>query len=293
MQPWHHAVPHPGGAMAKPGWLEEGLPPLPDLPTPDYRRQQREASIGCFMVVGIIVVCVAVTRFGVNVETVPAAVARRFLAAVYTEAALALVCLCGVMLGDPGVIARSPRTCLPIPDAVREKLATGEPLDHMCNIDGPSGRSYCTRCLVWRDPLEEPPAPGGVLGSMLEYVAMNGAAVPHHCRICNRCVRRFDHHCGFLGRCIAGAGCRGNMRYFVGLITTAVLGLGTCIASVLVGVAYTWNASQVPEEESVPSTVVLVLLAVCCLQCLVIARAMLRPFVRTPVFALGLSRCFL
>eukprot|EP01065_Artemidia_motanka_P024129 TRINITY_DN2875_c0_g2_i1.p2 TRINITY_DN2875_c0_g2~~TRINITY_DN2875_c0_g2_i1.p2 ORF type:complete len:212 (+),score=44.78 TRINITY_DN2875_c0_g2_i1:360-995(+) len=101
---------------------------------------------------------------------------------------LAVVCSLGVLFGPNGEIKRSPETCYPIPQAVRDKLIKGESLDGMSNIPGAEGGSYCVRCLVWRPP------DGPAAGLWKDRA--------HHCSVCQRCVTGFDHHCGVFGRCI-------------------------------------------------------------------------------------------
>lgn len=77
------------------------------------------------------------------------------------------------MWGDPGTIKRSPETCFPQPELVKERLRNGLTLDGVGNLSE-DGRTFCIRCLVWRpDDVET-----------------------HHCNTCQRCVTDFDHHCG-------------------------------------------------------------------------------------------------
>merc|ERR1712232_1405203 len=113
------------------------------------------------------------------------------------------------MLCDPGVVKRNNDNCLPIPLAASQALKTsGDASEKLGgNIADPSdpSLSYCVRCFVWR----------------------KGDA--HHCRLCQRCVRKFDHHCSVFGRCIAGSGFKGNMKYFVTIKVFGMLGMCTAV----------------------------------------------------------------
>jgi len=199
---------------------------LPPLPAPDPRRQQ-EARVGCGLVLSVIAACVLVTRTGYELlRCAPGGARDFFLPLVYAEAAAALVCLCGLLLDDPGVIPRGRKHSLPVPAEVADRLAAGAPSR---NVKGADGRSYCVRCHVWR-PLP-PPAYDG------RRFRAYGAGAAHHCATCGRCVADFDHHCGVFGRCIAGRGLKGNMKYFTGVIAAGYAGAGTATASVGLSVA--------------------------------------------------------
>jgi len=138
----------------------------------------------------------------------------------YVEAIIALVCLAGIVFGDPGVIKRSQERCFPIPEPVLHRLRSGQSLVGMDNFYEGSN-VYCVRCCLWRS---------------LPRKGFRDAEV-HHCSICQRCVRDFDHHCGVFGRCIAGNGFSGNMGYFKMILLMAFAGIVTCFATVLSGSA--------------------------------------------------------
>eukprot|EP00326_Haptolina_ericina_P038115 CAMPEP_0181237124 /NCGR_PEP_ID=MMETSP1096-20121128/38581_1 /TAXON_ID=156174 ORGANISM="Chrysochromulina ericina, Strain CCMP281" /NCGR_SAMPLE_ID=MMETSP1096 /ASSEMBLY_ACC=CAM_ASM_000453 /LENGTH=189 /DNA_ID=CAMNT_0023332429 /DNA_START=105 /DNA_END=674 /DNA_ORIENTATION=- len=147
-------------------------------------------------------------------------VAKAGRLAIYTEAFVALVCLFGLMFGDPGVVKRSPETCFPLPPKVADLIeagATSEQIQQLGNLHGEKG-SFCVRCLVLGDNVQ-----------------------PHHCSTCQRCVTHFDHHCGVFGRCIAGDGLRGNMGFFKVLISMAGAGIFTAMSFSIFGVADTYN----------------------------------------------------
>ena len=147
---------------------------------------------------------------------------------IYSMAAIALLCLFGLLCGDPGVIRRSEDRCFPIPDEVLRRLKDGVPThEGLSNIvDG--DRSFCVRCLLWRNRPDGYPA-------LVGPVQQCARAQPHHCRICNRCVENFDHHCGVFGRCIAGRGMRGNMKFFVLIIAMGYGGMLMTIITVAAG----------------------------------------------------------
>ncbi|CAK0889949.1 unnamed protein product [Prorocentrum cordatum] len=153
---------------------------------------------------------------------------------VYVEAVAALVSLGGLLFCDPGTIRRSQDRCFPVPPAVAEKLRSGElaqeaksrrPRDNIVEGD----RTYCIRCLVWRDRGEDPACSsvGRCPGNICEGVGF------HHCSTCQRCVEDFDHHCMVFGRCIAGRGFSGNMGFFKTLIGAGYSGGPTCFLTLV------------------------------------------------------------
>ena len=168
---------------------------LPPLPEPDYTTMRSEACYGNCFVLFLIFFFVAPIQgwaFSSDSPTV-----SFWLVLIYAEAVIAIVCLIGLMWGDPGTLKRSPETCYPQPAAVVERLQSGVNLlgaGRFGNVTE-GDRVFCIRCLMWRPD---------------ETV--------HHCRTCQRCVRDFDHHCGVFGRCIAGEGLSGNLGYFKILI---------------------------------------------------------------------------
>ena len=200
------------------------LAKLPPLPTPDYRTQYLERARGTGLVLSLIAVFVAATTSILQTAQVNEAFTWAGCSVIWAEAIVALICLAGIQLGDPGEVKRTDSTCLPIPTEVKRYLS-GERADRpLGNIDGDDGRVYCVRCFLWR--------PYDVVRHKV-----------HHCRTCQRCVTEFDHHCGVLGRCIAGNQwrLRGNMCFFVGLIGCGQLGFWTFAAASSVAVVLRWG----------------------------------------------------
>ena len=202
--------------------LEEGLQAsvsvhwstYPALPTPQLAVMRGQSLAGCTTVICIIAVCVGGTHGTVSLGKVNGPLTPLLLGGIWVAASIALLCLCGLMFGDPGVIKRCQERCVPLPDGpVREHISLGQPIpSELRNVDDPERGTFCVRCLVWRAPSER----------------------AHHCSTCNRCVKAFDHHCGVFGRCIAGDGFRGNMGFFKVIIAMAPLGFVITMASVVV-----------------------------------------------------------
>ena len=193
---------------------------LPSLPTPDFCAMRSEACCGNSLVCFLIFLFVAPMQAYVNnPDAVITPAVRVWMFAIYAEAACAIVCLFGLMWGDPGTVKRTPDNCFPMPEIVAERLRTGQSLSGVGNVHE-DGRVFCIRCLVWR------PEDSDV----------------HHCGTCQRCVEHFDHHCGVFGRCIAGDGCGGNMGYFKTLILMGVLGCATCVSFMFVSASSVGHA---------------------------------------------------
>ena len=203
--------------------LEEGLQTsvhwsaYPAMPTPQLAEMRGQSMAGSATVLTITAVLVGATHAAVALGELDGFQPSLFLGAIWGAASVALLCLLGLMFGDPGVIERCEERCTPLPDgAVRERILSGQPItSDIRNIDDPVRGTFCVRCLVWRAPAER----------------------AHHCSTCGRCVKAFDHHCGVFGRCIAGDGFRGNMGYFKVIIAMAPLGGVIALAAVAAAAA--------------------------------------------------------
>mmetsp|Transcript_72908 Transcript_72908/g.126612 ORF Transcript_72908/g.126612 Transcript_72908/m.126612 type:complete len:329 (+) Transcript_72908:86-1072(+) len=216
----------PGQAAPLPCSEFSSLELLPPLPTPNYVARQQEALLGCITVFSFVSIFVGTTNaVTFSVKDMPSEGRWIMSVLIWSEAAVALMCLAGILLGDPGVIRRSQLQSLPLPPSVEEEMKqlegelTSESRTYaLTNFRAEDGRSYCVRCFVWR--------PDGA----------------HHCSTCGVCVADHDHHCGVFGRCIAGSGRKGNMKYYRGILISFVVGGITCISCVVWGLflAFGW-----------------------------------------------------
>ena len=196
---------------------------LPPMPIPHYEEKRGEAMCGCFTVLlltgGLVAITHSIVFDGLQPKPFKNNARAIMYGLIWSEAIVALLCLLGLLLDDPGTIKRSAENCFPLPPEVEEKLLTGQPLTGLRNVIV-DGRSFCVRCCVWRESAG--------------LSRFDGVSNTHHCDTCQRCVRDFDHHCGVFGRCIAGEGMGGNMKYFKTIIAMLAVGILTCIATVIV-----------------------------------------------------------
>ena len=88
---------------------ETKVPALPPLPPPDLETMRSEATVGVSLVLFLIGMFVSLTyAFTMPLDLMPRLMLR---AGITVEAVVAVGCLAGILLGDPGVVERSPRTC--------------------------------------------------------------------------------------------------------------------------------------------------------------------------------------
>ena len=209
---------------------------LPPLPTPDHARRGRQTAVGCSVVLFLCVFLTSSSSVLLVLGLLPRVLGTALVLCLLVESLVAITCLAALCWTDPGVIVRDAK--LPIPEEVTRCLSAGESLPSENLRDATLG-SFCVRCLVWRPPApatracctdgacelsrddhcndqshaHRKRAPLRVLGAAAKRLAASACAhegAPHHCSICQRCVRNFSHHCGFFGRCIA----EGNIAFF-------------------------------------------------------------------------------
>ncbi|OQR67680.1 palmitoyltransferase ZDHHC3-like [Tropilaelaps mercedesae] len=107
--------------------------------------------------------------------------------------------------GDPGVVPL-PKTHIDFSTALQHQTKNSE-------------WSICARCETYRPPHA------------------------HHCRICNRCIRKMDHHCPWINNCVGEL----NQKYFLQfLVYTGV----TCLYGAMV-VGVSWHLEP-PEADNTP-----------------------------------------
>ena len=209
---------------------------LPPLPKPDPIRSREELG-GIALVLSVVTGLAVCTHAAALIaRREPALLWAALHALIGVEAVVAVGCLAGLMLSDPGVVERSEQTCLPLPDAVAARLRADASLRGLQNVtDGAS--TYCVRCLVWRRPAAD------VHDVWAELGLTNERPTSHHCSICQRCVVDFDHHCSIFGRCITGSFLRGtgNMRYFCFLIAMAWAASLTATAALMAALFLRWG----------------------------------------------------
>ncbi|CAL8241348.1 unnamed protein product [Merluccius merluccius] len=135
---------------------------------------------------------------------------------------LLLACHAKAVFSDPGMVPL-PETAIDFSDLRSQSRI---------NERGCEGWTVCSRCETYRPPRA------------------------HHCRVCQRCVRRMDHHCPWINNCVGEL----NQKYFIQFLFYT--GLASLYSMVLVVSAWVWRIrsereggaeGDAEEEEEAPS----------------------------------------
>ncbi|KAL6118272.1 uncharacterized protein ACO6RY_03103 [Pungitius sinensis] len=132
---------------------------------------------------------------------------------------LLLACHAKAVFSDPGMVPL-PETAMDFSDLRSQSTRINE--------RGCEGWTVCSRCETYRPPRA------------------------HHCRVCQRCVRRMDHHCPWINNCVGEL----NQKYFIQFLFYT--GVASLYSLVLVVSSWVWrirnerggDAGRGAEEES-------------------------------------------
>ncbi|KAM9335665.1 palmitoyltransferase ZDHHC3 [Symphorus nematophorus] len=115
---------------------------------------------------------------------------------------LLLACHSKAVFSDPGMV--------PLPDTAIDFSDLRSQSSRM-NERGCEGWTVCSRCETYRPPRA------------------------HHCRVCQRCIRRMDHHCPWINNCVGEL----NQKYFIQFLFYT--GMASLYSLVLVVSALRWR----------------------------------------------------
>ncbi|CAN9509333.1 unnamed protein product [Ophioblennius macclurei] len=124
---------------------------------------------------------------------------------------LLLACHAKAVFSDPGMV--------PLPDTAIDFSDLRSQSSRM-NERGCEGWTVCSRCETYRPPRA------------------------HHCRVCQRCIRRMDHHCPWINNCVGEL----NQKYFIQFLFYT--GVASLYSMVLVVSAWVWRIRNEREGDA-------------------------------------------
>ncbi|NP_957185.1 zf-DHHC domain-containing protein [Danio rerio] len=133
---------------------------------------------------------------------------------------LLLACHSKAVFSDPGMVPL-PETAIDFSDLRSQS--------NRLNDRGCEGWTVCSRCETYRPPRA------------------------HHCRVCQRCIRRMDHHCPWINNCVGEL----NQKYFIQFLFYT--GMASLYSMALVVSAWVWRirsereGDEEKEGEEAPS----------------------------------------
>ncbi|XP_016312558.1 palmitoyltransferase ZDHHC3-like isoform X1 [Sinocyclocheilus anshuiensis] len=143
---------------------------------------------------------------------------------------LLLACHSKAVFSDPGMVPLS-ETDIDFSDLRSQSNRLNDRVsvaDLSAPVMGCEGWTVCSRCETYRPPRA------------------------HHCRVCQRCIRRMDHHCPWINNCVGEL----NQKYFIQFLFYT--GMASLYSMALVVSAWVWRIrSEIEgdgdEEEEAPS----------------------------------------
>ncbi|XP_054457701.1 zf-DHHC domain-containing protein [Anoplopoma fimbria] len=124
---------------------------------------------------------------------------------------LLLACHAKAVFSDPGMV--------PLPETAMDFSDLRSQSSRM-NERGCEGWTVCSRCETYRPPRA------------------------HHCRVCQRCIRRMDHHCPWINNCVGEL----NQKYFIQFLFYT--GVASLYSMVLVVSAWVWRIRSEREGDA-------------------------------------------
>ncbi|XP_059409640.1 zf-DHHC domain-containing protein isoform X2 [Carassius carassius] len=120
---------------------------------------------------------------------------------------LLLACHSKAVFSDPGMV--------PLPETAIDFSDLRSQSNHLND----RGWTVCSRCETYRPPRA------------------------HHCRVCQRCIRRMDHHCPWINNCVGEL----NQKYFIQFLFYT--GMASLYSMALVVSAWVWRIRSEREGD--------------------------------------------